>query len=43
MINQMNQVLLKSMASPLLIDGRNMFDPLRVSQIGFQYLGIGRS
>ena len=33
----------KSMVNPLLIDGRNMFDPLRVSQIGFQYLGMGRS
>ena len=33
----------KSMVNPLLIDGRNMFDPLKVSQIGFQYLGMGRS
>lgn len=33
----------KNMSNPLLIDGRNMFDPLRVSQSGFQYLGMGRS
>ena len=33
----------KSMANPLLIDGRNMFDPVKVSRSGFQYFGMGRT
>ena len=33
----------QSMANPLLIDGRNMFDPVKVSRSGFQYYGMGRT
>lgn len=32
----------KSMKSPVLIDGRNMYDPSRMRQLGFVYSGIGR-
>jgi UDPglucose 6-dehydrogenase len=30
-----------SMAYPLLIDGRNMFDATRMANLGFVYRGIG--
>jgi UDPglucose 6-dehydrogenase len=33
----------RSMAEPLLIDGRNMFDPDRMAALGFVYRGIGLS
>jgi UDPglucose 6-dehydrogenase len=32
----------KLMRNPLLIDGRNLFDPMRMRNLGFQYDGIGR-
>ena len=32
----------KSMRQPILIDGRNIYDPGTVSGLGFQYSGIGR-
>ncbi len=32
----------KSMRQPVLIDGRNLFDPSRMSRLGYQYYGIGR-
>lgn len=32
----------RSMKSPILIDGRNLFDPDRASRAGFSYIGIGR-
>ncbi|MGH9328695.1 MAG: UDP-glucose dehydrogenase family protein [Terriglobia bacterium] len=31
------------MARPLMIDGRNMFSPEKVTSYGIQYVGIGRS
>lgn len=31
-----------TMAQPLLLDGRNVWDPAFVKQSGFEYLGIGR-
>jgi UDPglucose 6-dehydrogenase len=31
------------MNSAVLIDGRNLFDPERARQAGFQYTGIGRN
>ncbi len=31
-----------SMSFPLLVDGRNMLDPVRMEAIGFSYSGIGR-
>lgn len=30
------------MKHPILLDGRNMYDPARMSQIGFTYRGVGR-
>ena len=27
---------------PLIIDGRNLWDPARMAQLGFEYHGIGR-
>ena len=27
---------------PIMIDGRNLFDPIRMSELGFTYLSIGR-
>jgi hypothetical protein len=31
------------MARPVLIDGRNLFDPEMARRAGFDYAGIGRS
>jgi len=35
--------LKQCMARPVLVDGRNVLDPITVRQHGFTYLGIGRS
>jgi UDPglucose 6-dehydrogenase len=32
----------ESMAEPVLIDGRNIYEPGRMQQLGFVYRGIGR-
>ncbi len=32
----------RSMAHPVLIDGRNVWDPLKAQEFGFKYAGIGR-
>lgn len=32
----------KSMKNPLIIDGRNIFDPARMKKLGFRYISIGR-
>jgi UDPglucose 6-dehydrogenase len=32
----------RSMRNPLLIDGRNIYDPARMRKLGFDYHGIGR-
>jgi UDPglucose 6-dehydrogenase len=32
----------KHMANPILVDGRNFFDPERVRELGFEYYSIGR-
>ena len=34
--------LAASMRQPLLLDGRNIYDPVRMRTIGFTYLGMGR-
>ena len=31
-----------SMLSPLIFDGRNLLDPQKMAQLGFEYHGIGR-
>ncbi|MEX0788655.1 MAG: UDP-glucose/GDP-mannose dehydrogenase family protein [Anaerolineales bacterium] len=31
-----------SMRQPVLIDGRNLYDPERMSRLGFRYRGVGR-
>jgi UDPglucose 6-dehydrogenase len=33
----------KSMHTPIIFDGRNLFDPRTMSELGFHYFGIGRS
>ena len=35
--------LLKAMKAPLLLDGRNLYDPSLMKQLGFEHLGIGRA
>lgn len=32
----------KTMKQPILLDGRNIYDPQEVKRIGFSYLGVGR-
>jgi UDPglucose 6-dehydrogenase len=34
--------VLKLLRRPLLIDGRNLYDPARMRALGFEYHGIGR-
>ena len=34
--------VLKLLRRPLLIDGRNLYDPARMTALGFEYHGIGR-
>jgi UDPglucose 6-dehydrogenase len=31
-----------SMASPIIVDGRNIFDPEKMKRLGFKYRGVGR-
>lgn len=31
-----------AMASPMLFDGRNIYDPARMAKLGFRYRGVGR-
>lgn len=33
----------ESMLSPLIFDGRNLLDPRKMAQLGFEYHGIGRA
>jgi UDPglucose 6-dehydrogenase len=32
-----------NMAGKLLVDGRNVWDPAELKELGFRYLGVGRS
>ena len=34
--------LKKLMRQPLIVDGRNIYDPQRVRKLGFRYVGVGR-
>jgi UDPglucose 6-dehydrogenase len=34
--------LKKLMRQPLIVDGRNIYDPRRMKTLGFRYLGVGR-
>jgi UDPglucose 6-dehydrogenase len=34
--------LMKSMKQPVVIDGRNIYDPAVMRGVGFTYRGIGR-
>lgn len=36
------QVLLEKMKRPVVIDGRNLYDPARMANAGFDYLAVGR-
>ncbi len=35
--------LKKAMRNPLVLDGRNLFDAQKLSSLGFEYMGIGKS
>ncbi|MSP26450.1 MAG: UDP-glucose 6-dehydrogenase, partial [Myxococcales bacterium] len=35
--------LLQTMKTPLVLDGRNVWDPGELRELGFRYLGIGRN
>ncbi len=35
--------LISTMKQPLVLDGRNLYDPSLMQQMGFDYLGIGRA
>ena len=40
---QLNLDKIKSlMKSPKLIDGRNIYDPVKAAALGFTYVGVGR-
>jgi UDPglucose 6-dehydrogenase len=36
------QAVKEAMATPIVFDGRNIFDPDRLRQLGFEYHGVGR-
>lgn len=36
------KTLLNSMQHPLILDGRNIYDPQFVKAQGFAYMGVGR-
>jgi UDPglucose 6-dehydrogenase len=33
----------QTMRTPVLLDGRNIYDPRRMAELGFRYLGMGRT
>lgn len=36
------KIMLEQMNTPLIIDGRNMFEPAILKELGFTYFGVGR-
>jgi UDPglucose 6-dehydrogenase len=43
-IRQMNYTLVRSMMKrPIIVDGRNMFEPEEMGNLGFTYVSVGRS
>jgi len=36
------EALREAMARPLIFDGRNIYDPIRLTRLGFEYHCIGR-
>jgi UDPglucose 6-dehydrogenase len=34
-------VIRRKMVAPVIFDGRNLYDPIRMRQLGIQYSGIG--
>ena len=32
----------KLLAKPIIVDGRNIYDPQKLKKLGFKYVGIGR-
>jgi UDPglucose 6-dehydrogenase len=36
------KVLMEKMKRPVVIDGRNLYDPARMANAGFDYLAVGR-
>ncbi len=36
------ELLKKQMKTPLLVDGRNVYDPSKMRELGFSYIGVGR-
>lgn len=34
--------ILRVMKQPVIVDGRNIYDPVELSRLGFQYRGVGR-
>ncbi len=36
------QRIKKDMRTPIMIDGRNLYDPAEMRKLGFEYRGIGR-
>ena len=32
----------KLLKHPIIVDGRNIYDPVKVKELGFYYIGIGR-
>jgi UDPglucose 6-dehydrogenase len=36
------ELMLKQMKSPVIVDGRNIFDRAQVESLGFTYYGIGK-
>jgi UDPglucose 6-dehydrogenase len=45
--NEFKQIDLKKVRSlvktPLLFDGRNIYDPIKMKELGFTYFGVGRA